>query len=325
MNKNLLIKKFFAGECTTAELAELHNLLKNDQSGELKDEFRDTWKDLKVYPVLDDSRSAKIMQRIMSEIKPAKKLATRNMILKYAAMFLLAIVSLGLFWVFNSQSNQIITGFGEMRKVILPDGSLVHLNANSKMEYNKDFLSDDKREVWLQGEAFFKVNELNVFHSEYSEENKKKFVVHVENLDIEVLGTQFNVKNRRGATEVVLDEGEVQLKALQSTKSFKLNPGDKATFDKQQKMKVEKINDPQLYNSWRRNEMYFDGNTLQQIADAFKDNFNINLIISDPELQKKKFTGFCPSDDPEILLKTLQKSFHLKLLKDESGYILQQR
>lgn len=326
MNYQPLLSKFFAGKCTQKELIELHKLLQEDNEGMLKQEMREIWDDLTIFPVLDDNSSNRILKNILKEIQPAPK-RFRNLLdmKKIAAIISLMAVALSVIW-FSYGYNpeiEVTTRYGEIRKVILPDGSLVYLNSNSTLQYDKNILDQEIREVKLNGEAYFKVNEIKTFEPVSREVDKKKFIVHSNNLDIEVIGTQFNVKNRRGSTEIVLDEGEVHIHSEEGDQNYKMKPGDKLIFDQLQNLKVSRIEEPELYSLWKNNELYFDQKTLAEIAQEFQDNFGLEVQIIGESLKQKKFTGFCPSDNPEILLETLKKSFNLTINKNENRYVLQ--
>src|SRR5690606_15777064 len=119
---------------------------------------------------------------------------------------------------FKNQSSswlQCTTGYGETRKINLPDGSLVVLNANSELKYESNWQQAPMREVWLQGEAFFEVVKTT---------EEKQFIVHTGSLDVEVLGTQFNVHNRHQKVQVVLSSGKVKLQPLERQESLLMNP-----------------------------------------------------------------------------------------------------
>jgi transmembrane sensor len=94
------------------------------------------------------------------------------------------------------------TSFGMTRNILLEDGSEVTLNANSTLKVPKNLLTSESREVWIEGEGFFSIAK---------KPNRVRFLVHTDNLNVEVLGTKFNVNNRRGNTEVVLSEGSIRL------------------------------------------------------------------------------------------------------------------
>jgi transmembrane sensor len=103
----------------------------------------------------------------------------------------------GTVYLFVQRYNQEVrytTGYGNTQKVTLPDGSVVTLNANSTLSFHPRWSSQQPREVWLQGEAFFCVEEK-------PGGGNAKFRVHTSYLNVEVLGTQFNVKERRGNTQ----------------------------------------------------------------------------------------------------------------------------
>jgi transmembrane sensor len=80
------------------------------------------------------------------------------------------------------------TEYGKLKQVLLPDSSSIVLNANSKIEYDKNWSKGKRREVWLEGEAFFDVRHLNQDTTQVS--TYDQFVVHTEDLDVEVLGKQ---------------------------------------------------------------------------------------------------------------------------------------
>lgn len=83
------------------------------------------------------------------------------------------------------------TQYGEQRVVELPDHSVVSLNANSTLRFRNDWSqANTLREVWLDGEAFFSVQK------QEGAAGPAKFIVHTNDLDVEVLGTRFNVSNR---------------------------------------------------------------------------------------------------------------------------------
>lgn len=98
--------------------------------------------------------------------------------------------------------NEVSTQAGSHSKVVLPDGSKVWLNAQSRLEYDKNF-DQHIREVVLEGEAYFDVEK----------DQSRPFIVHTNNADIKVLGTTFNLKSYRkdGYTEASLIEGQIEV------------------------------------------------------------------------------------------------------------------
>src|SRR5206468_2094273 len=132
-----------------------------------------------------------------------------------AAAVLLVVVSGFIFWNTNHKKT-LNSGYGAISLYQLPDGSHVTLNANSKITIKKTWEENTDREVWLQGEAFFRVQKT---------QNKNKFIVHANGMDIIVTGTQFNVISRDDESSVLLTEGSVTLRTANG-KEIKMKPGD---------------------------------------------------------------------------------------------------
>lgn len=142
---------------------------------------------------------------------------------KYAAAILLGIILASAWWWKNTDAPATVlsahTRLGETRNLLLPDSSQVTLNANSRLLYTTG--SKGKREVWLDGQAFF--------HVRHTAANQK-FIVHTyDNLNVEVLGTQFDV-NSNGREIVVVLQQEVYCSTSTATKVRRLlhstcNPG----------------------------------------------------------------------------------------------------
>ena len=109
-------------------------------------------------------------------------------------------VSLWYAWLAQSTSTY-VTRYGETQTILLPDSSTVLLNANSRLTLSTDWT--DTREVWLEGEAFFRVRKIKRITSPASAEHVK-FIVRTDRLNVEVLGTEFNVRQRSEKTAVLL-------------------------------------------------------------------------------------------------------------------------
>src|SRR5260221_14778950 len=115
--------------------------------------------------------------------------------MKIAAAVAFVIASTGALWLFSNQGiNIVTTAYNEVTTITLPDHSMVALNGNSTLRYQKQFGDHFPREVWITGEAYFNVSHIN--KDPAKEEARDRFIVHTENVNIEVLGTSFTLKNR---------------------------------------------------------------------------------------------------------------------------------
>jgi ferric-dicitrate binding protein FerR (iron transport regulator) len=112
-----------------------------------------------------------------------------------------------------------VTPYGQIRTLYLPDSSKVVLNAHSSVRYASAWRPGQPREVWLEGEAYFDVRPVE----------SSGFLVHVKDLTVEVLGTAFDIRDRRGKVEVVLEKGKIRVRYIGG--DLVMAPGDRALFD----------------------------------------------------------------------------------------------
>lgn len=211
--------------------------------------------------------------------------------------------------------TKIQTAYGESSTFFLPDSTKVTLNYNSKLTYATDWYSHEIREVWLSGEAFFSV----VHRSDH-----QKFLVHTDELQVEVLGTQFNVNSRRGNTKVVLDEGKVRLKLTDEARQpvkMDMTPGDLVVYSENSKSFTKEVVNPKDYISWRNNKLTFTATTFSEIGQLLEDNYGLKVVFRNPGLKHKKFTGSSAADNPDELFEKLTLLFDLTIVKKNNQVI----
>jgi len=208
-----------------------------------------------------------------------------------------------------------ITAFNETKTVVLPDKSEVALNANSRLTFDKHWDADRPREVWLEGEAFFDVQQR--YKSSTSSE-KVKFIVHTGNLDVEVLGTTFNVNYRRGKTQVVLNTGKVAIKAnREETGNITLEPGDLVELSDDSQVFDKKLVDPEDYSAWRYKKLIFKRTPLAKVAEQFQDYYGVAMLFKDAGISNKQVTGSIPTESMEMFLEVLAESMQLHIIQEK--------
>ena len=220
---------------------------------------------------------------------------------------------------YSERKIKIHTASGQIRQFSLPDGSLITLNSNSTLSYPANWSQLDQRQVWLEGEAYFKVTKQRLH------QQPVKFTVHSADVTIEVLGTQFNVKNRRGLVNVVLDEGKIQVSKLSGQvdhPQMLMKPGDVVEFSKAQKtFRHQLVKQPELYSSWTHNVLIFNNTPLQEIARTLEDTYQLKVTFAQDSLASLPFTGNLPASDPNAILKTLSKAFDLQITHTDEQHI----
>jgi transmembrane sensor len=203
-------------------------------------------------------------------------------------------------------------GKGTISSVTLEDGTTVTLNANSSIRLLNDFMDHSNREVWIKGEAFFEVTK---------RDDLKKFIVHTDNFDVEVLGTKFNVNNRRGKTEVMLAEGKVELIA-KDQQPLTMKPGEQVTVSNAQRSFQKLIVDPKKYGGWRMNKLVFENTPLAEVARIIHDYYDVDIIIDDTVLATRLFTGTLPNNDLDVILLALSTAYKIEIEHQEDRIIL---
>ena len=229
--------------------------------------------------------------------------------------------------------NEVMAKKGARSRIILPDGTQVWLNSDSKIQYDKSF-DDTIREVTLDGEAYFDV----------VKNPKRPFIVHTSNIDIRVLGTAFNVKSysQEKTIETTLIHGLVEVTDKNEPQLSKiiLRPKEKLVFNKLEtdfekndkttvKPVIEKnaivplsknVADTALKEtSWIYNRLDFDGDTFSELAVKMERWFNVKIRFKDEKVANERLHGAFEDESLEEALKVLQliTTFTYKLNNNE--------
>lgn len=268
-----------------------------------------------------------ILSRIRSSIRQGTLTAGNRkqhgqLWLKIAASIILIALVGGLLVFTIRQSSRVVgyeTAYGEKRRIELPDHSVVMLNANSKLQFNRDWSSDKIREVWLHGEAFFEVQKS-------PGKGNARFIVHTKALDVEVLGTVFNVNDRREKTQVVLRSGKVKLTSDRAIeKEITMLPGEMAELKKGDKRFTKKTVNPQVYSSWASDKLIFNKTSFEEIVNLIEDNYGYKVEASVEGIEKITFTATIPSTDLDVLLRILSESYDVTITKQDKTIIINKK
>ena len=276
-------------------------------------------------PSIDFQIIEEELQSTLQKIN-TQKTSLHKPLLKYAAAIIL-ICLCGALYVMNT-SNLIAhsTNFGEKQNIVLPDGSIVTLNANSHIEYSQNWKKVPSREVALEGEAFFEVKHL---------QNDSKFIVHTNTFDVEVVGTSFNLVNRSNKHQVMLKEGKVEvhfkdesdkwvsfldeteLQQIRQNKTLKLAPNQLFEASTQERKFIHKKVNPANYVAWLSNKFVCDHLPITALATFIENHYGWKVQIMNPELLTKEINGTIPTDNIEVLLKTLPLILDVGLAIDQ--------
>lgn len=206
----------------------------------------------------------------------------------------------------------IATDYGEVRSVVLPDGSCVTLNANSELQLPRFSFGTvlSAREVFLKGEA-----EFSVAHTPTHDH----FRVHMaDDVEVVVLGTEFVVNTRRNNTRVELNRGKVQLRYPTPTQinTLTMRPGDWVNLSAGGQAKRGRNEDKQLpAATWKNYQYDFQRTPMPEIANLLADNFGLTVQL-DSALARRKVTGTFHAHNADELLQALIELFDIDVVRE---------
>ncbi|MGV8094962.1 MAG: FecR family protein [Mangrovibacterium sp.] len=250
--------------------------------------------------------------RLISEKDHKKTL--RLKLLKYAAVLFLIISISGSVGYFISRTTipsseyaGIIVPNGERSKVILPDGTTVQLNGGSQLKFSTDIQSKN-RTVFLEGEAFFDV----------TPDHSRPFVVETGNLQIEVLGTSFNVSSYPNDKMVTtyLEKGKIKI-LIDGQKDIYLNPSEALKFEKSTGETTKQIITDSRFSDWTRGILNIQGETIEELAKKLERRFDIKINFGDNEVCKHTYSGSIKDENLDTVLEALKFTSSLKYEKRE--------
>lgn len=181
---------------------------------------------------------------------------------------------------------------GASSKVLLPDSTVVFMNGGTTLKYDASWQHKANREVFLSGEAYFKVTR-NV---------DKPFIVRAGELDVQVLGTTFNVTSYPDEEEikVSLVEGKVNVCAVSDAeKNLLLSPDEQAVYNKEEKFLSMRKIDAASQVAWTTGRLVFVNEKLFDILKTIGKKYDVQILIQSQKVHTEYFSG---SIDAELAL-----------------------
>ncbi len=199
------------------------------------------------------------------------------------------------------------TGNAQTKSFRLEDGTMVTLNANSKLEIPRWNLDVTKREVLLEGEGEFKVT--------HTLDHKHFLVKTDDDFEVEVLGTEFVMYSRAKRKKIVLNKGKVQVN-YQAGKQLTMKPGDVVTLNTRSgKIHLTQTLKPQLYSSWKEHQFYFDETPLSEVADMLHEHFGLVVIFEDSTFANKRLAGYFKATNSKEVIEVLSALLNVSIEK----------
>jgi transmembrane sensor len=270
-----LLQKYKAGLCTPEETARITR-------------WYNSFKDLSYSLAADDAQMAaddaahKTLTKLFGE-NDAQQPGDKKTSLVYTLLRIAACLIVGCTLYFmvgkKSQPNLITyskysTRKGERREIQLSDGSVVTLNAASTIQIASDF-GVKKRDVLLQGEAFFQV----------SKDKTRPFIIKTGRIQTRVVGTSFNINAyaNENSVSVAVATGKVQVEK-EDTRGKTLIGRDLThnhllVYDLKKNTYRQTLADADLLSAWKTNKLVFNQASITEIAGILERNYNIKVVL----------------------------------------------
>ncbi len=317
-NTKKILKHFFAGIYSKKEYKQVQAIFQHSEEYGLNNILSDHWdgyssEDL---PEIDLSDTSKKIHR---QIRIEERMQTRNRFLhvfqRIAAILILPLItSMAIYFVLNKEEGDDNMAYAKIHcpmsvrtQFQLPDGSTGFLNSGSTLKFPVKFAKS--RDVELTGEAYF-----DVVH-----DADHPFTVNTKNLQISVLGTQFNVLafDADFNEEVVLQKGKVKVSTRSGQLLDMLNPNEKLTINKKtRKFSVNKVEAFQ-FTTWTDGKLILRNEKFEAVAKRLGRWYNANIIIEDERLLEYAFRATFTDEPLEEVLNLLKHIAPFKYVEQE--------
>ena len=256
-------------------------------------EIRNLWLSCDAAPC-DDEEMYRALNRLRCRLSDKRTLAAKKRPLQHgryvAAAVAILLLSLGchlLIHLYNVPQeevmlrNRLITSQGSKGHFVLPDGSVVRLNAESTLTY-PDTFDGAERKVYLEGEGYFEV----------AENREQPFIVRSGDLAVEALGTVFDICGYtfQHKTEVVLLEGSVKVTSPAFGKDIFLSPDQMLEVTDDGVMHIREPN-ARLHTSWIQSKLVFDKARLSDIILSLESWYRMEIVCP-PAFAEKTLMSF---------------------------------
>lgn len=313
-----LISKYLSGNASPSEIEELETwVMETPENKEQFMAYKKTWMlsgMKKEQETVDIEKLWKeTSQQLLGEAKVVKMEPKRNYSAWLgiaAAAILLLIASFLYFQQTNSSQNFYAQSKEEIKEVALSDGSQITLNQSSSLTFTAADQAGERR-IELEGDAFFDV----------ARDTAHPFVVHTQDIVVEVLGTSFYVDSRKDQDEiqVIVESGTVAVRVGEEEKILTAN--EKAIFRKTSQELIKQENQDKNYLALKNGVLVFENTPMDEVAFALSRQFRVDISFDEEALKTCLHDGTYPNMSLSAILKVLEAS-EMKIERTGSKIVL---
>ena len=203
-----------------------------------------------------------------------------------------------------------IASISEIKRDTLPDGSVAVLNKHSELSYPARF-KGKTRKVKLKGEAFFNV----------TPNKEKPFIIDVNDVQVKVVGTSFNIRSINGLTEVIVETGIVQV--TKGNEVIELKAGERISLESVDSTSQKETSDDKLYNYYVSRTFVCDNTPLWKLVEKLNEAYDTNIRIGREELRKLPLNVTFADESLDVILKIISETLMIKVVKEDKEIVLQ--
>lgn len=303
-----IIEKLLRSEATEAEQKAAQQWLKEGSFSEEADEhYRQKWLEAE-HATVDEALRLEMLENLRAQIAPAqtqrrRTIPFRQIYQSVAAVLLPVVLAFSIYQMYNSslgtrrsKSPSIVSvENGQKARMTLPDGTKVWINSGSTLKYD-NLYNQSERMISLDGEAYFEV----------AKDKTRPFIVHTSRMDIQAVGTAFDVKayTSENSITATLIEGKVKV----SGDKFETNllPNEKVVYDKlTATYKHISVENASFSCIWKNNKLAFEDETLGEIAVILERNYNVDIEFESEKIKNIRFFGVIKNNSLQSVLQLI--------------------
>jgi len=298
-----LVVKYLLGEANATETISIEEWANSHPDHQKKlEDYRTILikSEFRLHDIQVDEHQAleRLNQRLERERKIKKPV--RILLLRWAAVVAI-FLTIGWLAYFNLSNKELkVATANQILTQVLPDGSTAILNKQTSLSFKGGAFSKN-RAVQLKGEAFFKV----------SANKSKPFIIQVNNVQVTVVGTAFNVSGKGNKTVVNVESGIVRVS--HHGDDLRLTAGEGVVVAENQSKLYKTEIRGKLYNYYYSGELICDGTPLSDLIPVLNEKFNANIVIVNPNLRALPISTTFKNESLREILLVISETFKIKV------------
>jgi ferric-dicitrate binding protein FerR (iron transport regulator) len=315
-----LLVKYMLGEATPGEQEQVQAWLERETANQTYyNQLHAVWEKSRIIEaqttVSENDAWQRFQQRVANGNQAARVIPvasnTRNWWRIAAAVLVLGVGSWLVYTTVWHTGKTVITAGNSVVTDTLPDGSVVTLNRNATVSYERSF-GGNSRAITLEGEAFFNI----------TPDKSRPFTITTgDDVVIKVLGTSFNVKTAATVTEVIVETGLVEVSHKQQ--SIRLQQQEKVVITASRMNLHKQANHSELYNHYRTHSFVCRATPLSELVAVLNEAYDADIVIGNSRLNDLQLTTVFREASLDSIISIVCQTLNIKARRNNNRIILE--